>query len=66
MFAIGSTLAYLQECATPPQVYPMTRYVIARDQFYQASPTLVLQATNAGVRRPVYEAMTLAYSVRAN
>jgi len=27
-----------------------SRYVIAHDQFYQAFPTLVLQATNAGVR----------------
>ena len=28
-------------------------------QFYQAFPTLVLQATDAGVRRPGYEATTL-------
>ena len=34
-----------------------SRYVIARDQFYQAFPTLVLQATNAGVRRPGHEAI---------
>ena len=31
-------------------------YIIARDQFTRLSPALVLQATNAGVRRPQYEA----------
>jgi len=38
---------------------PLTsRYVIAHDQFYQAFPALVLQATNAEVRRPGYNAST--------
>ena len=41
MFAISNVLTYLQfvwECATPPHVHPMSRYVIAHDQFYQAFP----------------------------
>jgi len=41
MFAISSALTYLhffQQCATPPHVYPMSRYVITRDKFYQALP----------------------------
>jgi len=38
---IGSALSYLwfiQECAIPPHVHPMWRYVIARDSVYQAFP----------------------------
>jgi len=35
------------ECATPPHVHPTSRYVTAPDH-----PTLVLQVTNARVRRP--------------
>jgi len=56
--AIGSAFTYLQlfwECATPPHVHPTSRQVIACDQFYQAFPALVLQVTNAGVRRSGYE-----------
>jgi len=34
----------------------MSRYVIPRDCFTRPSPALVLQATNAGARRPGYEA----------
>ena len=30
--------AIQKECATPPHVHPMSRYVTARDQFYQAFP----------------------------
>ena len=41
--------AVRKECATPPHVHPTPRYVTAHDQF---SPTLVLQVTNTGVRRP--------------
>ena len=48
--------AIQKECATPPHVQPMSRYITACDQFYQAFPTLVLQAINAGVRRLGYEA----------
>jgi len=48
--------AVFWECATPPHIHPTSRYVIACDQFYQAFPTLVLQATNVGVGRPGYEA----------
>ena len=53
MFAIGSALAYLlffRECATPPhvQVHDLVLPGLL--------PALVLQATNAGMRRPVYEA----------
>ena len=56
VFAISSTLAYLlffRECATPPyvQVYHTTWL-----SFTSPSPALVLQATNAGVRRPGYKA----------
>ena len=58
VFAIGSTLAYLLlflECATPPhvQVCHCTWF-----SFTRPSPVLVLQATNAGVRRPGYETLT--------
>ena len=42
-------------------------YVTARDQFYQSFPALVLQATNAEVRRPGYNAtqelLALEYSI---
>jgi len=44
-------LAVFWECATPPHVHPMSRYVTAHDQFYQAFSCLVLQATNAGGER---------------
>ena len=40
---------YQKECATLPHVQVL-------DSVYQAFPALVLQATNAGVRRPRYEA----------
>ena len=56
---VSSCLTALQlqnEYATPPHIQKTSRYIIARDQFYQAFPILVLQATNAGVRRPGYEA----------
>ena len=43
----------------PPHVHPTSRYVIAHYQSYQAFPTLVLQATNAGARRPGYEATVM-------
>ena len=46
---------YTEGCATPPHVQSISRYVIAHDQFCQAFPTLVLQTTNSGVRRPGYE-----------
>ena len=56
VFAIGSALAYLlffQECSTPPhvQVHHTTWFNSTRP-----SPTLVLEATNARVRRPGYNA----------
>ena len=59
VFAIGSALAYLlffREYATPPyvQVYHTTWLSFARP-----SPALVLQATNAGARRPGYQAIVL-------
>ena len=50
VFSISSALTYLQffrECATPPHV---------QVHHCRPSPTLVLQVTNAGVRRPGYEA----------
>jgi len=54
--AIGSTLAYLLffwERATPSYVQvPHTTWL----SFTRPSPALVLQATNAGARRPGYEA----------
>ena len=56
VFVIGNTLAYLlffQECATPPHVQAHHTTWLS---FTRPSPTLVLQATNAGVRRPGYEA----------
>ena len=62
MAAIGSTLIlcicgfFVNECATPPHAHPIFRYVTVRDMFYQAFP---LQAANAGVRRPMYEAAVL-------
>jgi len=60
VFAIGSALAYLLflwECATPPHV--QIRHTMWLS-FTVPSPALVLQATNAGVRRPGYEARVLA------
>ena len=56
VFAIGSTLTYLlflQECATPPHVQVHHTMWLS---LTRPPPTLVLQATNAGVRRPGYEA----------
>jgi len=56
VFAISSALAYLrflQECTTPPHV--QVRHTVWLS-FTRPSPTLVLQATNAGARRPGYEA----------
>ena len=53
VFVIGSILA----CCFSRNV-PLTLHVT---QFYQAFPALVLQATNAGVRRPGYEATTYLY-----
>jgi len=60
VFAIGSALAYLLffwECATPPHV--QVRHT-TRLSFTRPSP-LVLQVTNAGVRRPGYEATCYHY-----
>ena len=37
---VQKATAVQKECATPPHVHPMSRYVIARDQFYQAFPRL--------------------------
>jgi len=56
VFAIGSTLAYLLffwACATPPHVQVRHTTWLS---FTRPSPALVLQATNAGVRRPGYDA----------
>jgi len=56
MFAIGRALTYLLffwECATPPHVQVHHTTWLS---FTRPSPALVLQATNAGVRRPGYEA----------
>jgi len=53
VFAIGSTLAVFPECATPPHI--QARPHIGHS-FTRPSPALVLQATNAGARRPGYEA----------
>ena len=57
VLGIGSVLTYLlffQECATPPhvQVHHTTWLTFTRP----SPPVLVLQVTNAGVRRPGYEA----------
>jgi len=57
VFAIGSTLTYLLFSGNVPLLHT-SRYVIARDSVYQAFPTLVLQATNAGARKPWYEAIS--------
>ena len=46
---------YTEGCTTPPHIQSVPRYDIAHDQFYQAFPTLGLQTTNSGVRRPGYE-----------
>jgi len=57
VFAIGRALAYLlffRECATPPHVQVRHTTWLS---FTRPSPALVLQATNAGARRPGYEAM---------
>jgi len=51
--------AVKKECASSPYVHPMSRFVIAHDQCYQAFPVFVLQATNTGVRRPGCEASLL-------
>jgi len=51
MFVIGSALAYLLFSRNVPLLHT-SRYVTARDSVYKALPVLVLQATNAGVRRP--------------
>jgi len=56
----GFFTAVQKQCATPPHTHPMSRYITAHDQLYQALPVLVLQATNAGVRRPGYEATSEA------
>ena len=56
VFAIGNALAYLLffwECATPPHVQVRHTTWLS---FTRPSPALVLQVTNAGVRRPGYEA----------
>ena len=56
MFAIGSALAYLlffPECATPPHIQVRHTTWLS---FTRPSPALVLQVTNAGARRPGYEA----------
>ena len=58
VLAIGSTLAYLLflwECATPPHVQVRHTTWLS---FTRPSPAWVLQATNAGARRPGYEATT--------
>ena len=47
--------AVQREYATPPHVHQTSRYITARDQFYQAFPVLVLQATNTGVKRWMLE-----------
>ena len=57
VFAIGSALAYLlffRECATPPHVQVCHTTWLS---FTRPSPILVLQVTNAGVRRPGYKAI---------
>jgi len=62
VFAIGRTLAYLlffRECATPPHV--QVRHTMWLS-FTRPSPTLVLQATNTGLRRPGYKANTLLHT----
>ena len=54
--------ALSDSCVAFPHVHPMSRYVIAHDQFYQAfSRISILQATNAGVRRPGYKAREAIY-----
>jgi len=46
-------LLYFRECATPPHVQEHHTTWL---NFTRPSPALVLQATNAGVRMPSYEA----------
>jgi len=59
VFAIGSALAYLLFSRNVPLLH-MSRYVIQRDSVLPGLyPALVLQATNAGARRPGYEASQL-------
>ena len=53
----GSEICFIvmqKECATPPHIHPIFRFVTACDQFYQACPTLILQVTNTWVKRPGY------------
>ena len=57
MVVTGSMLTYQQffkEFATPPDIHPTSRYIIAYDKFYQLSPALALLATNGEVRRCGY------------
>jgi len=59
VFAIGSALTYLQlfwKCATPLHIHPMFGTSLHVISFTRPSPVLVLQVTNARVRRPGYEA----------
>jgi len=72
VFAISSALAYLlffRECATPPHIQVRHTTWLS---FTRPSPVLVLQATNAGARRPGYEAsplplwLSFLYTCRVN
>jgi len=47
-----NTLWLLWECATPPHIPLMSRYVTSCEEFARSHHTLVLQVTNTGVRRP--------------
>jgi len=51
-----------KECATPSNAHPTSRYITVHDQFSRPSFVLQLQATNAGVIRPGYEASYYMFS----
>jgi len=69
VFAIGSTLTYLQfywECATPPHVHPISRYVIAWDQFYQAFPRVSTTSHERWAEKAWVCSCSLATSIRSS
>ena len=65
--SVEQSLVVFQECATPPHIHPTSMYVTAvtaLGEFYQAFPhALVLQPTNAGVRRPGYKSTCAHYII---
>ena len=64
--ACSLTCCLFWECVTPPHaVHPICQHVIAHDKFTRPSPSLALKLTNAGVRKPGYEAKFRVHTVSA-